>query len=868
MQIQFLGGASGVGASCILAEIGERRILIDAGVRMGGSDRLPDMTALSGQGLDAILVTHAHADHIGALPIIASVFPATPIYATSATIRLMEVMLADALRVMERRAANELELPLFDAAQVAAVLSRLRPIHLGANQLLELPNLVVTASHAGHIAGAVSYGIAAADGRLVISGDVSVTPQRTILGATTLALTHPDVLVLESTYGARLHASRTQEEARLAQSVAEAVTHGHVLIPAFALGRAQEVILILRDAQRRGSIPEFPIVVDGLVRAVCAAYVGIREALAPRLQRTIDRGYPIFFGRGVRDITTQLERERVLAGPPACIITSSGMLTGGPSLWYAERLVGNSDAAIFLTGYQDEEAPGRRLLDAIGRADVSIPLGTQSLAVRCRIDRYNLSAHADGLELTALVRQAKPKLVALVHGDPEARAALAAQLRSISGVEVALPNDGDLITFTPATSRPVAPRSAQVPPIPAAIGNGQALTVATLPQLRAAIPLASNGPTIVSTHDLGRLWYGPNVDPQQIAELQQVLGLAGTTIGLSVLDGVADLWKLKVDQLVSTPSPESAGPAALISTSGGVNAQRIQEIISSTFGDAADLYRRSIDPVSGAVTLSFHFPDVALMRYDRQLVALHEQLPGLTISVRPDAHQGKLSEVARALIPSGWALESTPSIRIQQRTIELRLRGSGPLDQQALIAEFYAQTGWRLVISAPGADQQAPTEPTFLPAQAARIAIPNEVLIVAAPPEWRMPIEQNQALQLVRQAFTANELVRVAVLNSSLLALHCTFPLVAARQYAATLTYLAEETGWHVVILDRPNESNLIEVIQEVLQAAETARVGSYRFDWPNHMLTVRIDRAPTLPVADLAAAFQERTGWQLQLIS
>src|SRR5205823_13475864 len=250
-------------------------------------------------------------------------------------------------------------------ALVASMLTRVRPLPVDEPHTLSvLPGITIHASRAGHIAGAVSLGFVAAEGSLVVSGDISSTPQRTVLGAVPPPLKHCDLLVLESTYGSRLHPNRQAEEQRLAQAVAEGLARGgHTLIPCFGLGRGQEILLLLQAAQEQGQIPEFPIYVDGLVRRVCSTYMLLPEALSPVLQRQIRKGYQPSSGSDVTFVRDERERERLLAGSPACIITSSGMLTGGPSAWYAARLAPRADASILITGYQDEESPGRRLLD-------------------------------------------------------------------------------------------------------------------------------------------------------------------------------------------------------------------------------------------------------------------------------------------------------------------------------------------------------------------------------------------------------------------------------------------------------------------------------------------------------------------------
>jgi Cft2 family RNA processing exonuclease len=512
MQVVFVGGASSVGASCIAIQLAEQWIVVDAGVRVDRKvDPLPDLSLLEGKDVKAIFVTHAHADHIGALPLLHQAFPTAPIFASRGTSLLMEVMLADALKIMTRRAVEEMELPLYPETLVAGMLTRVRPIPVGESFTLPvLPGVTIQTSRAGHIAGAVSLGFSAPDGSIVVSGDISSTPQRTVAGAKPPQIDRCDLLVLESTYGARLHPNRQAEEMRLAQAVANGLAQGgHTLIPCFGLGRGQELLLVLQAAQEKGQIPEFPIYVDGLVRRVCSTYLLIPEALSPTLQRQIRKGFTPFTGRNVSFVRDERDRERMLAGPPACVLSSSGMLTGGPSVWYAARIASDPNASILITGYQDEESPGRRLLDLAEKKENTLMLGGTQVEVRCQVAKYSLSAHADGAELAAYAAALKPDRIALVHGDPEARAALKGLL---TNTDVVLPIEGmtvDKQKKDARGSRSTATQSIANPveALPQGIGQGTPFDYKHVEQLwRAVIQV----PTlrIVTARELAMVWYG------------------------------------------------------------------------------------------------------------------------------------------------------------------------------------------------------------------------------------------------------------------------------------------------------------------------------------------------------------------------
>ena len=850
MHLQFLGGATGVGATCQLVRVAGKHILVDAGIRVDGADRLPDLAALDGLSLDAILITHAHADHIGALPLVHAQNPGTPIYTSAATMRLLEVMLGDAVRVMARRAADELELPLYDEALVAATLRMLRPLPPGPQQLPELPGITLHSQRAGHIAGAVSIGLECAEGRLVFSGDVSVTPQRTILGAAIPAPARPDLLVLESTYGARLHPNRAQEERRLAEAVAAVVTEGgHCLLPAFALGRAQEIIAILRAAQRDGLIPPFPIAVDGLVRAVCAAYAAIPEALTPSLRRHIQGGGRPFFGGTVSPVETPAAREAVLSGPPGAIIASSGMLTGGPSAFYAARLAPQERAAILFSGYQDEEAPGARLLNlaAAPAAERRITLGEQTIPVACQIGRYNLSAHADGDELAGIVRALRPRVVALVHGDPEARAALAAKLRPLA--QVLLPHDGQTLTISPSKSggREVA-TSAPARPAPPPVGEGAPPDEGAPEQLWNALRDGS-GTQALSVRELARAWGGDAYTEADEARLAELLE-AGTPF-FRPLPGAPGLHRLLAPTEVRRAQ---AAQAAQPGVRPGQRADQagIQAIIDRYLGDRSDLYGRSVDPVTGAVTLRYFFPDVARERDAAAHAAIAEEA-GVEVAVSPNPHQGELAAAALAALPPGVSPERAPAIRVAERIVEIRCAGSATPDEAAAArAQFSQRTGWELVLS----------------------GLPDVALPPAAAPDAFLPApgsprtEVNWALSTARSWFGPETGLYKAGVDQAagMLTLRFHFPDVARAAHAAHLVALADYVGWAVQIWPQPHQQALIDAARAALPPGLQA-LGAPALQAATREVMVKVGgSASPETIADAASAFHERTGWKLVL--
>lgn len=532
IQLSFLGGASAIGASSALLQVADTSILIDCGVRFKTGNALPDLNQLTGKRLDAIVVTHAHSDHTGALPVVHEAYPEVPIYLTPPTQELVSILQRDALKLMDR----EGDVPLYNERQVESMIEMFRPVHHGDR--IQVGDIEIVYLPASHILGASMVYFGTPAGNVMFTGDYSVDAQRTVPALDRPALP-VDLLVTEATYGNRMHADRRTSENLLVSRVAQVVeAGGRVLIPAFAIGRAQEVLLILKQALRNKKIPECPIFVDGMVRSVCGVYSHHARYVSRSLLRDSQRsGHPFFTGT-ITAVGNAQERKDVLSAGACVIVASSGMLSGGPSAFYAGEMAPVATDAILITGYQDEESPGRALLNlAEETGSRPLRLGDKVVDVRCAFETYSLSAHADRMQMVGLIEAMRPRTVVLVHGDMPAKTMLA---DSLGCNDIVYGEEGVRITRRYARRRhSVLERSAEDEPI--------------TPEAAAALIGPSTGEPLRAAK-LAEAWFGKRVAAFRQERFVQQLEQTGLVRRDDHRRGI--LWAQTKAAMPADPSPE------------------------------------------------------------------------------------------------------------------------------------------------------------------------------------------------------------------------------------------------------------------------------------------------------------------------
>ncbi len=460
MQIQFAGAAREVTGSCHIVRAAGRTILLDCGLFQGhrrDADAKNRVLPRPIAEIDAVVLSHAHLDHAGRLPYLAAQGYAGPIHATSATADLTAIMLADSARIQENdyehlaRHGKDVALPLYqlkDASTVEGLMQR----HAYDEWFDVVPGVRARYTDAGHILGSASVVVEAVEdgvtSRLVFSGDVGRTGLPIIRDPDPPA-DAASVVIMESTYGDRDHESVATARDHLARVVREtAARGGRVLIPAFAVGRAQEIVYDLHVLARENAIPSVPIVIDSPLATAATGVFERNTDLFDRSEAPV-RDIEALFRFDLVTYTASTEESKALNTRvgPLIVIAGSGMVEGGRIVHHLLHGASNPSNTVLIVGFQAEHTLGRRIVE---RQPVIRVLG-QEVDLRARVEVLNgYSAHGDRTELTswlAKVREHSPALkqVCLVHGEVSAQEALTTRLRAL-GYTVSCPAPGDVVT--------------------------------------------------------------------------------------------------------------------------------------------------------------------------------------------------------------------------------------------------------------------------------------------------------------------------------------------------------------------------------------------------------------------------------------
>ncbi len=688
MRIHMLGGGNEVGASMSLVEVGQTRLVVDCGIRMGSSgSALPDLAGIGDKPVDAIVLTHAHLDHCGAMPLLHSAMTKVPIYCTPATKELVRVMLGDALRVMDQKLAQEQELPLYPPEAVQSMLSAMITVPFGATvRVGPQEETSIRFMPAGHIMGAAMVALWCRSEKILFTGDVSLDEQMTVLGMVPPAESF-NCVVTESTYGGRLHSDRQTEVNRFLAKAQEVVGRGgKMLVPAFALGRSQELLLILIHAMQKSGLPPVPVWADGLVREVCGSYNRYSGEL-PRFARKLSEkhGNP-FFGPSpyVQPVTGgTAQRDEILSGPPCIIVSSSGMLTGGPSQYFARKLALDEANCISLTGYQDEESPGRRLQEMAQGQSRTLMVQGGSVEVACEITTYGLSAHADGNQLLQLIRRTAPEHVVLVHGDQEARMWLA---QRVEGASVHVPVNGEVLDLRPGAARRIGP-----PPKP--LSNGRPLTVEALAEVAAVLrrERLENRPIPMSLI-LDR-WFGPgNWGEQELTHLPLLLDQALDFKNPELRR--PDLWLVLPDSVASQLKQQALGPWPQARVSA-----RVEQLLPPGSG----LRRAALYFDKNHCVLHFDLPRVAARQFTELMQKLEEETKW-TFAMDHNPNQAEVLRRVTVIVQEVTTVVKA-GLDLGQGAVKCKVDPMPPEDQiQPLEEAVMEQTGYKLFLDhKPGA---------------------------------------------------------------------------------------------------------------------------------------------------------------------
>jgi metallo-beta-lactamase family protein len=467
MKLTFLGAAREVTGSCYLLEAGGARFLVDCGLFQGGREareKNRHAFAFDPRDIDFVVLTHAHIDHSGLLPRLVALGFKGPIYATRATCDLLAVLLPDAAYIQEKEAEIENKrrfrskgglrseaAPLYTVAQARACLKRLKAMDYDG-EFAPHPAVRGIFRDAGHILGSAIAEIRVGDGahrrKIVFSGDLGQPARPLVRDPTPIA--QADWLVVESTYGNRLHKSMAETEDELVHAVNDTLERkgGNLIVPAFAVGRTQDMLFLFADLARRGRIPKLTVYVDSPMATAAT------EVVARHMELLDEEAHAVFGAHHgaqhfrklafVEDVEESKALDGVTGG--AVIVSASGMCDAGRIKYHLRNNLPRRECTVLITGFQAAGTLGRRLVDGAKRVRIF------GVEVPVKADLYTLgglSAHADRDALMSWLRgfHSAPRRTFVVHGEAETALGFAATIRESLHWQAEAPEPGQSVAL-------------------------------------------------------------------------------------------------------------------------------------------------------------------------------------------------------------------------------------------------------------------------------------------------------------------------------------------------------------------------------------------------------------------------------------
>lgn len=448
LLITPLGGFQQVGRSAMLIRTRESMVLIDCGINPASTNpeeaypRL-DVEEFDVEALDAVVISHAHLDHCGLLPILFKYGYDGPIYCSEPTLHLMILLQLDYLDVLKREGKT---LP-YDQKDVREVVTHTIPVSFGVVTDIS-PDIRLTLHNSGHILGSSVVHLHIGDGlhNIVYTGDFKFM-KTMLLEASSTTFPRVETLIMESTYGGSedIMPPRFEVEQRFATIVNQTINNnGKVLIPVLAVGRAQEIMVVINEYMERGIISQVPVFIDGMINEVTAIHTAFPEHLSKELQNKIlHEDVNPFQSEQFFIIKHASGREEVFSEKSCIILATSGMLEGGPALEYFMELAPDEKNTIMFVSYQIEGTLGRRILNGLREVSMVDSEGKiRVVKVKARVESVEgFSGHSDRNQLLNYVKRItpKPQRVIICHGEKSKSLSLSLAIEKTFKIKCSVP---------------------------------------------------------------------------------------------------------------------------------------------------------------------------------------------------------------------------------------------------------------------------------------------------------------------------------------------------------------------------------------------------------------------------------------------